>query len=101
MLDIDLQEVAQRALDAGAEAIAINGQRLTSTSTIRTAGGAILVDFRPVTGPYEVAAIGPRQIWSDGSAASRPPARCASWSRSTASRSAIADARRSDPAGRR
>ncbi|MBX7267014.1 DUF881 domain-containing protein [Micromonospora sp. Llam7] len=55
----DLQGVANDLWGAGAEAIAINGQRLTSTSTIRSAGKAILVDFRPVTGPYEVSAIGP------------------------------------------
>ncbi|BCJ62653.1 DUF881 domain-containing protein [Micromonospora endophytica] len=55
----DLQAVANDLWGAGAEAIAINGQRLTATSTIRNAGQAILVDFRPVTGPYEVSAIGP------------------------------------------
>ncbi|MET8094145.1 DUF881 domain-containing protein [Micromonospora sp. NPDC005220] len=55
----DLQGVANALWSAGAEAIAINGQRLTSTSTIRSAGEAMLVDFRPVTGPYEVSAIGP------------------------------------------
>ncbi|MFG2104914.1 DUF881 domain-containing protein [Micromonospora echinaurantiaca] len=55
----DLQAVANDLWSAGAEAIAINGQRLTATSTIRSAGEAILVDFRPVTGPYEVSAIGP------------------------------------------
>ncbi|MFI7024773.1 DUF881 domain-containing protein [Micromonospora sp. NPDC049900] len=55
----DLQGVANDLWGAGAEAIAINGQRLTATSTIRSAGEAILVDFRPVTGPYEVSAIGP------------------------------------------
>jgi uncharacterized protein YlxW (UPF0749 family) len=61
VLDRDLQDVANALWQAGAEAIAINGQRLTATSTIRTAGGAILVDFRPVTGPYEIAAIGSDQ----------------------------------------
>ncbi|MFG3701048.1 DUF881 domain-containing protein [Micromonospora sp. NPDC047620] len=55
----DLQGVANDLWAAGAEAISINGQRLTATSTIRSAGQAILVDFRPVTGPYEVSAIGP------------------------------------------
>jgi uncharacterized protein YlxW (UPF0749 family) len=39
--------------------VAINGQRLTATSTIRKAGEAILVNLRPVTSPYEVTAIGP------------------------------------------
>ncbi|MBQ1026459.1 DUF881 domain-containing protein [Micromonospora sp. C95] len=59
---LDLQSVANDLWGAGAEAIAINGQRLTSTSTIRSAGQAILVDFRPVTGPYEVSAIGPGSL---------------------------------------
>jgi len=58
VLDRDLQDIANALWQAGAEAIAINGQRLTATSAIRTAGGAILVDFRPVTGPYQIAAIG-------------------------------------------
>jgi uncharacterized protein YlxW (UPF0749 family) len=62
VLDRDLQDIANALWSAGAEAISINGQRLTSTSTIRAAGGAILVDFRPVTGPYEVSAIGPDQM---------------------------------------
>lgn len=68
VLDIDLQKIANALWSAGAEAIAINGQRLTSTSTIRSAGGTILVDFRPVTGPYEVTAIGPRQMEREFSA---------------------------------
>ncbi|MFJ8579703.1 DUF881 domain-containing protein [Micromonospora sp. NPDC093277] len=54
----DLQKVANDLWSAGAEAIAINGQRLTAMSTIRSAGEAILVDYRPVTSPYEVTAIG-------------------------------------------
>ena len=59
VLDVDLQSVVNALWAAGAEAIAINGQRLTATSTIRAAGDAVLVDYRPVTSPYEVAAIGP------------------------------------------
>jgi uncharacterized protein YlxW (UPF0749 family) len=55
----DLQLVANALWAAGAEAVAVNDQRFTSTSTIRSAGEAILVDFRPVTGPYRVSAIGP------------------------------------------
>jgi uncharacterized protein YlxW (UPF0749 family) len=62
VLDRDLQDIANALWSAGAEAIAINGQRLTATSTIRAAGEAILVDFKPVVGPYEVSAIGPRQL---------------------------------------
>jgi uncharacterized protein YlxW (UPF0749 family) len=62
VLDRDLQQIANALWRAGAEAIAINGQRLISTSTIRAAGDAILVDFRPLTGPYEVSAIGPGDL---------------------------------------
>ena len=43
---------------AGAEAVSINGQRLGPTTAIRFAGEAVLVDFRPVTSPYEISAIG-------------------------------------------
>ncbi|WP_432825300.1 DUF881 domain-containing protein [Dactylosporangium sp. CA-092794] len=62
VLDRDLQDIANGLWQAGAEAVAVNGQRLTATSTIRAAGGVILVDFRPVTSPYEVTAIGPPDI---------------------------------------
>jgi uncharacterized protein YlxW (UPF0749 family) len=58
----DLQRVANALWGAGAEAVSINGQRLTATSTIRSAGDAILVDFRPVTSPYEVSAVGGGQV---------------------------------------
>ncbi|HEU4348700.1 MAG TPA: DUF881 domain-containing protein [Actinoplanes sp.] len=60
--DTDLQLATNALWAGGAEAIAINGQRLTATSTIRQAGEAILVDFRPVTSPYEVVAIGPEEL---------------------------------------
>jgi uncharacterized protein YlxW (UPF0749 family) len=62
VLDRDLQTIANALWQCGAEAIAINGQRLTATSTIRAAGEAILVDFRPIARPYELAAIGPEGI---------------------------------------
>ncbi|MFV2126566.1 DUF881 domain-containing protein [Micromonospora sp. LOL_013] len=62
VLDRDLQDVANALWSVGAEAVAVNGRRLTATSTIRAAGSAILVDFRPVTGPYEVSAIGPESM---------------------------------------
>lgn len=57
--DRDLQAVVNQLWHDGAEAISINGERLTALSTIRTAGQTILVDFRPVTSPYAVSAIGP------------------------------------------
>ena len=60
--DRDLQLVCNQLWHDGAEAIAINGERLTATSTIRTAGQTILVDFRPITSPYQVDAIGPGDL---------------------------------------
>jgi len=69
--DTDLQLATNALWAAGAEAIAVNGQRLTATSTIRQAGEAILVDFRPVTTPYQVVAIGPGTLadkFRDGAA---------------------------------
>lgn len=54
----DLQIVVNGLWQSGAEAIAVNGQRLTARSAIRFAGAAILVDYRPLTRPYVVAAIG-------------------------------------------
>jgi uncharacterized protein YlxW (UPF0749 family) len=53
-----LQLVVNALWAAGAEAIGINGQRLGPTTAIRFAGEAVLVDFRPVTSPYEISAIG-------------------------------------------
>lgn len=54
----DLQIVVNGLWQAGAEAIAINGQRLTARAAIRFAGQAILVDYRPLTRPYVITAIG-------------------------------------------
>jgi uncharacterized protein YlxW (UPF0749 family) len=56
--DGDLQLVVNALWAAGAEAISINDQRLGATSAIRFAGEAVLVDFRPVTNPYQIRAIG-------------------------------------------
>jgi len=54
----DLQTVVNGLWDAGAEAISINGHRLTSRSAIRSAGAAILVGYRPLTRPYVITVIG-------------------------------------------
>ncbi len=56
--DIDVQVVVNGLWAAGAEAIAVNGQRLTSLSAIRTAGIAILVDLVPLSTPYRIEAVG-------------------------------------------
>jgi uncharacterized protein YlxW (UPF0749 family) len=56
--DGDLQLVVNALWAAGAEAVSINDQRLGPTTAIRFAGEAVLVDFRPVTNPYLISAIG-------------------------------------------
>src|SRR5687768_9358125 len=43
VLDTDLQRLVNGVWEAGAEAVALNGERLTNLSTIRLAGGAITV----------------------------------------------------------
>ena len=58
VLDADLQRLVNGLWAAGAEAISINGQRVTALTAIRSAGDAILVSFRPLTPPYTVLAIG-------------------------------------------
>jgi uncharacterized protein YlxW (UPF0749 family) len=64
VLDLDLQYVVNELWRDGAEAISVDNQRLGSTSTIRTAGEAILVDFRPVSSPYQIRAVGPAAMGS-------------------------------------
>ncbi|MGP3923545.1 DUF881 domain-containing protein [Streptomyces sp. 8N616] len=59
--DRDLQRVVNGLWESGAEAIAINGQRLTALSAIRAAGDAILVDNKPLVPPYTVLAVGDGQ----------------------------------------
>ncbi len=54
----DLQIVVNGLWEAGAEAISVNGQRLTSKSAIRFAGEAILVNYRPLARPYRISVIG-------------------------------------------
>lgn len=56
--DVDLQVVTNALWASGAEAIAVNGHRLTSLSAIRSASQAVLVDLAPVLPPYRIEAIG-------------------------------------------
>lgn len=56
--DHDMQRVVNGLWASGAEAVSVNGQRLTALSAIRAAGDAILVDNRPLVPPYTVLAVG-------------------------------------------
>lgn len=58
VLDEDLQKLVNALWASGAEAISINGQRLSNLSAIRSAGQAITVNFVSLSRPYTVLAIG-------------------------------------------
>ncbi len=58
VLDTDLQKLVNGLWQAGAEAISINGERLTALSSIRHAGSAITVNFTSLGRPYRILAIG-------------------------------------------
>lgn len=58
VLDTDLQVLANGLWQSGAEAVAINGQRLGPLSSIRGAGEAITVNYRSLSPPYTVEVIG-------------------------------------------
>ncbi len=60
--DRDIQAVVDALFATGAEAIAVNGERLTTRTAIREAGDAILVDYRPIAPPYHIDAIGPPDL---------------------------------------
>jgi uncharacterized protein YlxW (UPF0749 family) len=58
VLDVDLQVLVNGLWAVGAEAISINGHRLTTLTSIRVAGEAITVNYSPLTPPYVIDAIG-------------------------------------------
>ncbi|MFD2080367.1 DUF881 domain-containing protein [Actinopolymorpha cephalotaxi] len=58
ILDIDLQQTVNGLWAAGAEAVSVNGERLTAMTAIRGADKSITVDYRPLARPYVVEAIG-------------------------------------------
>lgn len=65
VVDADLRMVANSLWANGAEAVAINGHRLSSRTAVRNAGDAITVDYRSVTRPYVVEAIGESRALED------------------------------------
>ena len=56
--DADLALLVDGLFEAGAEAVAINDQRLNALGSIRNTGAAVHVNTRPLTEPYVVRAIG-------------------------------------------
>lgn len=58
--DVDLQRIVAFLWSGGAEGISVNGVRLGVQSSVRAAGGAILVGVTPIQNPYTISAIGDR-----------------------------------------
>lgn len=56
--DADLAKLVNGLWEAGAEAVAINGQRLNPLGSIRNVGSAVHVNTVPLSPPYLVRAIG-------------------------------------------
>jgi len=56
--DGDLIEIVNALKNAGAEAISINGQRITNTTTITCAGNIIKVNGKKIGSPFTINAIG-------------------------------------------
>ena len=59
----DVLTVVEELWLAGAEAIAVNGERVTVATAIVDIGGSVLVNSAYVTAPYQVSAIGPGDMF--------------------------------------
>ncbi len=59
--DTDLQLLVNGLWQAGAEAISINGQRLTVRSAIENSGSVVNINSQPLRSPYVVNAVGDRR----------------------------------------
>jgi uncharacterized protein YlxW (UPF0749 family) len=61
VVDVDIRQAVNGLWLAGAEAISVNGHRLSSRTAVRGAGNAITVDYRSLSRPYRIEAIGDSQ----------------------------------------
>jgi uncharacterized protein YlxW (UPF0749 family) len=59
----DIRTVVDEIWLAGAEAVAVNGERLTTSSAIVDIGASILVNQAYLAPPYQVSAIGPGDLY--------------------------------------
>lgn len=62
--EADIQTVVNALWAAGAEAVALNGERLTAASAVRCAGNTLLLHGTLHTPPYRIAAIGEQELLS-------------------------------------
>jgi uncharacterized protein YlxW (UPF0749 family) len=59
----DLRTVVDALWEAGTEAIAVNGERVTAVTAISDIGGTVLVNYAYLTPPYQVTALGPKGLY--------------------------------------
>lgn len=59
----DVRTVIEELWLAGAEAIAVNGERVTATTAIIDIGGSVLVNAAYLAPPYQILAIGPDDLY--------------------------------------
>jgi uncharacterized protein YlxW (UPF0749 family) len=59
----DLRTVVEELWLAGAEAVSINGERIVSSTALVDIGGSVLVNSAYLAPPYQVAAIGPSDLY--------------------------------------
>jgi uncharacterized protein YlxW (UPF0749 family) len=59
----DIRTVVEELWLAGAEAVAVNGERVTAPSAIIDIGGSVLLNAAYLAPPYQVSAIGPPDLF--------------------------------------
>ena len=67
----DIRTVVEELWGAGAEAIAVNGERITPTTAIIDVGSSLLVNSAYLTPPYQVTALGAADLYDRLSAIGR------------------------------
>ena len=58
---LEMQDLVNELRNAGAEAMALNGQRLVASSVIASTGEVLIVNGQPLTSPYTFQAVGNSQ----------------------------------------
>ena len=69
--DVDLQLAVNTLFDVGAEALSVDGERITATTSVRGAGQLILANHRVLSPPYEILAVGDPDAMEPGLEASQ------------------------------
>lgn len=64
----DVRTVVEELWLAGAEAIAVNGERVTATTAIIDIGGSVFVNSAYLSAPFQISAIGPKDLYQRVSA---------------------------------